>query len=211
MTADLSLQHHFHESGLASPVLLLLHGTGGDERSLMDLGAEIGPDSALLAPRGPVSENGSSRWFRRVAEGVFDVQDVVARTHQLAEFISEARHAYRLAGRRMVAVGFSNGANIAAALTLLRPDVLDEAVLFASILPLDEVPQHDLGATKVFLSSGERDPQAPLDSVGRLVTAYQGRGALVQRHCHPGGHLITPAGIREAREWLSVSSAVVGT
>lgn len=201
-TTDLSLSHGFQEGSAESPVLLLLHGTGGSPQDLVGLGQELSPESALLAPAGPVSENGAARWFRRRAEGVFDTEDVIARTHQLADFLGEAREHYGLGERRLVAVGFSNGANIAAALTLLRPEVLREAALFAAMLPVPEPPVHDLASSRVFLSNGERDPMAPMQPVDDLVTTLERRGARVRSHHHPGGHQITREGLQEAVQWF---------
>lgn len=207
MTTELSLNHGFQEGAADSPVLLLLHGTGGGPQDLVGVGRQLSSEAALLAPAGPVSENGAARWFRRRAEGVFDTDDVVARTHQLADFLGEAREQYGLGSRRLVAVGFSNGANIAAALTLLRPDALQEAVLFAAMLPVPEPPAHDLADTRVFLSNGERDPMAPMQPVNDLVTALEQRGARVRSSVHPGGHQITGEGLQEAAEWLRNASA----
>ncbi|MDR7302860.1 alpha/beta hydrolase [Haloactinomyces albus] len=201
-TTDLSLSHGFREGSADAPVLLLLHGTGGSPQDLVGLGEQLSPESTLLAPAGTVSENGAARWFRRRAEGVFDTDDVIARTHQLADFLGEAREHYGLGTRRLVAVGFSNGANIAAALTLLRPDALREAILFAAMLPVPEPPAHDLAETQVFLSNGERDPMAPLQPADELVTALEQRGARVRSHRHPGGHRITDDGLHEATQWF---------
>ncbi|WP_158882201.1 alpha/beta hydrolase [Amycolatopsis anabasis] len=198
----LSLDHRFREGDPDAPALLLLHGTGGTPDDLVELGRVLSPSSALLAPAGPVSELGMARWFRRLAEGVFDTEDVLRRTVQLAEFVLAARAEYGLTGR-LVAVGFSNGANIAAALTLLRPDALTEAALFAAMLPVPESPEHDLTGTRVFLSNGEHDPMAPRDSADRLVAELEKRSAEVTTHWHPGGHEITPAGLRAAKSWLT--------
>lgn len=207
--SDLALEHRFVAGDPDAPVLVLLHGTGGDPDDLLPLAAELSPGSAVLAPAGPVSEHGMARWFRRLAEGVFDHADVVVRANQLADFLLATRERYRLDDRRMVAVGFSNGANIAAAVLLLRPDALTEAVLFAAMLPVP-VPSDDaardgapdLSGTRVFLSNGERDPMAPLHSTGQLVEMLQGRSAEVRTHRHPGGHQITAEGVAAAREWL---------
>lgn len=199
------LAHEWYEGSTTAPVLLLLHGTGGSPQDLLPVGREISPESAMLAPAGPISENGAARWFRRLAEGVFDAEDVVARTHQLADFITAARVRYDLHDRRLVAVGFSNGANIAAALTLLRPDVLSEAVVFASMLPVPDAPQHDLGNTRLLLSNGERDPMAPLAAAGDLVTTLRKRHAEVTEHWHAGSHQITRDGVDRARAWLAES------
>jgi phospholipase/carboxylesterase len=198
-----ALDHKFVEGEPDAPVLLLLHGTGGGPDDLMGLGRELSPGSPLLAPAGPVSEYGAARWFRRLREGVFDYEDVVARANQLADFVIDARKQYGLDGRRMVAVGFSNGANIGGALTLLRPDVLTEAALFASMLPLPEPPERDLSGTRVFLSNGLRDPMAPLTSNEQFIALLNERGADVTVHRHPGGHQVTLDAVAAAKAWLT--------
>lgn len=197
------LTHEFHDGVPDAPLLLLLHGTGGGPGDLVRLAREISPGSPLLAPLGPVSENGAARWFRRLAEGVFDHEDVVARTGQLAEFVTAARQEHGVADRRVVAVGFSNGANIAAALALLRPEVLDEAVLFSAMLPLPESPQRDLSGSRVLLSGGQRDPMAPMVAARDLVAVLRDRGAEVTEHWHEGGHQITFEAIDLAKRWIS--------
>jgi phospholipase/carboxylesterase len=199
-----TLAHKYSEGSPDAPVLLLLHGTGGGPDDLSALARELSPDSARLAPVGPVSEHGSARWFRRLAEGVFDFEDVVVRANQLADFVLAAREEYGLGDRRLVAVGFSNGANIAAAVTLLRPDALTEAALFSAMSPVPEPPALDLSASRVFLSNGEQDPMAPLSSTGELVRLLRERDADVVTHRQPGGHLITLDGVRAARDWLDV-------
>ncbi|HET6502493.1 MAG TPA: alpha/beta hydrolase [Amycolatopsis sp.] len=213
MKPPLSLEHKFVDGaggpdGGDAPVLLLLHGTGGGPDDLLDLGRLLGPTSPLLAPAGPVSESGAARWFRRRAEGVFDFDDVVARAHQLADFILAARERYGFApGRRLVAVGFSNGANIAGAVTVLRPDALREAALFAAMLPVPDPPRPgpvtDLTGTRVFLSNGVRDPMAPLESTERFIELLRGRSAEVTTHRHPDGHQITPDAVLAAKSWLT--------
>ncbi|MDA3630537.1 alpha/beta hydrolase [Saccharopolyspora sp. WRP15-2] len=197
-----TLRHRFVEGSADAPVLLLLHGTGGSPEDLMGLANEISPDSALLAPAGPVSENGMARWFRRLREGVFDHEDVVVRADQLADFVLGARSDYGLDERRMVAVGFSNGANIAAATALLRPDAITEVVAFAAMLPVPEPPAVDLSGTRVLLSNGTRDPMAPEESAKELVAEFEQRSAEVTAHWHPGGHQITAEGVQAARNWL---------
>jgi phospholipase/carboxylesterase len=201
--SELPLEHKFVDGDPASPALLLLHGTGGGTDDLIGLGRELNPSSALLAPVGPVSEHGAARWFRRLAEGVFDYDDVVARADQLAAFVLAARENYELVDRRLVAVGFSNGANIAAALTLLRPDALREAALFAAMLPVPDPPALDLTGTRVFLSNGQRDPMAPLVSNEKLVKSLRDGSAEVTVHRHPGGHQVTLDAVEKAKSWLS--------
>ncbi|GAB3422873.1 alpha/beta hydrolase [Flindersiella endophytica] len=203
MTGTLGLEHRFTPGDPDLPVLLLLHGTGGTPDDLVPLVQYLSPGSAVLAPAGPVSENGMARWFRRLAEGVFDFDDVIARTHQLADFVLEAGEEYGLSERRMVAVGFSNGANIAAATLLLRPDALREGALFASMLPLPEIPPVDLSRDRIFLSNGTRDPMAPISSTDKLIAALRERDADVETHRHDGGHQVTIDGVQAAAAWLS--------
>lgn len=199
---SLSLQHRFAEGEPDAPVLLLLHGTGGGPDDLLDVAQHLDSRAGVLAPAGPVSEQGAARWFRRLAEGVFDIEDVIARTHQLGDFVRDARKHYAFADRRIVGVGFSNGANIAAALLLLRPDVLQEAALFAAMMPVPQPPSLDLAGTRVFLSNGEQDPMAPLDSADTLVQALQEGAADVEVHRHGGGHQVTLDAVRAAAAWL---------
>jgi phospholipase/carboxylesterase len=162
-----------------SRALLLLHGTGGDENDLLPLGQMIAPGAALLSPRGKVLENGMPRFFRRLAEGVFDHEDVVRRAHELADFVAATTRAHGLA--RPVAVGFSNGANIAAAMLLLRPEVLDGAVLIRAMVPLPDPPAADLSGRRVLILSGAMDPDRAGGAGGRTrrpaVDSRRGGGA----------------------------------
>ncbi|RZK95567.1 MAG: alpha/beta hydrolase, partial [Methylobacterium sp.] len=162
---SLGLTHRFVPATAPGlPPLLLLHGTGGDETDLLPLGRTLLPGAALLSPRGAVLENGMPRFFRRLAEGVFDEADLRRRAADLAGFIAEARTAYGLAAP--VAVGFSNGANIAAALLLLHPGVLAGAVLLRPMVPLRETPPVDLAGRPVLMLSGAADPIVPAANVG---------------------------------------------
>ncbi|WP_103351203.1 alpha/beta hydrolase [Amycolatopsis sp. CA-128772] len=199
----MTLAHEYAEGAPDAPVLLLLHGTGGRPDDLLGLARELSPDSAVLAPAGPVSEQGAARWFRRLAEGVFDHEDVVRRAHELADFVRDAREEYGFGDRRLVAVGFSNGANIAAAVALLRPEVVREAALFAAMSPVPAPPGHDLSASRIFLANGERDPMAPLASTEELIRLLRERGADVVTQRHPGGHQITVDGVRAAAKWMT--------
>ncbi|WP_024875304.1 alpha/beta hydrolase [Saccharomonospora piscinae] len=200
--SELTFDHEYVEGSASAPVLLLLHGTGGSPADIVSLGKELSPSSPMLAPAGPVTERGAARWFRRHAEGVFDTEDVIYRAGQLADFVVEAREHYGLGGRRLVATGFSNGANIAAAAVLLRPDVLAEAVLFAAMLPVPDPPHHDLSASRVLMVNGRRDPMAPLAPAQELAAVLRERGADVTEHWHSGGHQITVDGLAEAKGWL---------
>ncbi|WP_046471612.1 alpha/beta hydrolase [Allosalinactinospora lopnorensis] len=202
----MDFQHVFHPASTpGAPTLLLLHGTGADEHDLLGLGRVLAPGAALLSPRGRVSENGANRWFRRLREGVFDVDDVIERTHELAGFVEAAVEKYRLDTERLIAVGFSNGANIAAATLLLRPELLRGAVLFAAAAPLqDREPERvDLSETSVFIGAGAMDMITPIDQAHLLATQLTERGADVEFREHPGGHALPPALLDGAKGWLS--------
>lgn len=205
--SGLSLEHRFTEGDAAAPMFLLLHGTGGGPDDLLDVAQHLDPSAGVLAPAGPVSEQGAARWFRRLAEGVFDTEDVIARAHQLGDFVRDARKYYGFTDRRIVAVGFSNGANIGAALILLRPDIVQEAALFASMMPVPQPPSLDLAGTRVFLSNGEQDPMAPLDSNDALVRALQEGAADVEVHRHDGGHQLTLEAVQAAARWLTAPAS----
>ena len=198
----LSFVHRFEPgSDPTRPPILLLHGTGGDEDDLLPLGRLIAPGSPLLSPRGKAIERGMPRFFRRLSEGVFDEDDIRRRAGELADFTAEARAAYRLAAP--VAVGFSNGANIAAAVMLLRPEALGGAVLLRAMAPFRDPPEADLTGTPVLLLSGEADPIAPAESAARLAATLMGAGAAVQREILPGGHQLSQADAVLARDWIA--------
>lgn len=182
--------------------LLLLHGTGGNESDLLPLGNMLAPGAAHLSPRGKVLERGMPRFFRRIAEGVFDLDDLRLRTVELADFIAVARATYDLADRRLVAVGFSNGANIAASLLLLKPGVLDGAVLFRPMVPLEPSPLPDLTDTRVLIAAGEHDPIAPPKESERLAALLTRAGADVQLNWSPAAHGLVEGDVSAARAWL---------
>ncbi len=182
--------------------LLLLHGTGGDENDLLELGRQIAPAAALLSPRGKVLEHGLPRYFRRLAEGVFDLEDLRTRTHELADFVEIAARRYRLVPDRIIAVGFSNGANIGASVLLLRPQVLAGAVLFRAMVPLVPDPMPNLRGKPVLLAAGRQDPIVSPAETDRLRRLLVQAGAEVTLHWEPAGHGLTPADISTARLWL---------
>jgi len=197
----LSFVHRFEPGADPTrPPILLLHGTGGDEEDLLPFGRLVAPGSALLSPRGKTLERGMPRFFRRLAEGVFVEEDVRARAGELADFIAEARTAYSLAAP--IAVGFSNGANIAAAVLLLRPEALAGAVLMRAMAPLRDAPKRALSGKPVLLISGERDPIVPPESIARLADALTRAGARVRREALPAGHPLTQADAALAKDWI---------
>jgi phospholipase/carboxylesterase len=200
-TTDLSFIHRFEPATEPGrPPLLLLHGTGGDETDLLPLGRMIAPASALLSPRGQVLENGAPRFFRRLREGVFDEADVVRRAHELADFVTEARAAYGLAA--LVAVGFSNGANIAAAVHQLRPEALAGAALLRAMVPLAEPPPVDLTGKPVLILSGAMDPIVPADNAARLAAILMQAGAAVMHQTLPTGHGLSQADVTLTKTWI---------
>lgn len=186
-----------------APVLLLLHGTGGDETDLLALGETLAPGAARLSPRGKVLERGMPRFFRRLAEGVFDVPDLIERTGELAEFVRAAAAEYRFDPAAVYAVGYSNGANIAASLLLLHPGVLRGAVLFRAMVPLVPPSRPALEGIPVFVAAGRRDPIVPFPLTRQLADLLEDAGAEVAVHVEPAGHELTDGDVAAAREWLA--------
>lgn len=182
--------------------LLLLHGTGGNEDDLIELGRVLAPHANILSPRGKVDENGMNRFFRRLAEGVFDIDDLIFRTHELTAFVAAAAQEYGFDNRKIIAAGYSNGANIAAAMLLLRPGTLRAAALFHPMVPLVPESLPDLSATPVFIGAGRSDPLIPAPETERLITLLQQGGAHVTAHWQPGGHNLNRSEIAAAKEWL---------
>jgi phospholipase/carboxylesterase len=200
-TTELSHLHRFVPATVpGKPAILLLHGTGGDESDLLPLGQAVAPDAALLSPRGKVLEGGMPRFFRRLAEGVFDEQDVRRRANELADFVQDARKAYSF--EAPIAVGFSNGANMAAAVLLLRPEVLAGAVLLRAMVPLKERPQVDLAGKPVLILFGAMDPIVPAENASRLAAILESAGAAVDHRILPAGHNLTQADITITKAWL---------
>lgn len=199
----LTFVHRFVPGRTAdAPVLLLLHGTGGDENDLLPLGRALAPGAALLSARGKVLEAGMPRFFRRLAEGVFDVPDLIERTQELADFVRDASAEYGFDPAAVIAVGYSNGANIAASLLLLHPAVLRGAVLFRAMVPLVPGSPPRLGGIPVFIAAGRRDPMVPYEQTGRLAALLEGAGAEVTVHVEPAGHELTEGDAAAARAWL---------
>jgi phospholipase/carboxylesterase len=208
MNQKLSFIHRYEPAARpGAPTLLLLHGTGGNEDDLIPLGPLIAPGAALLSPRGKVLENGMPRFFRRIAEGVFDEDDVRRRAHELADFVAEARKTYDIAAP--IAVGYSNGANIAAAILLLWPSVLAGAILMRAMVPLSETPTGGLAGERVLILSGARDPLAAPANAARLASILQAAGAAVEHRTVPAGHELSQADIALARVWLESGEAMV--
>jgi phospholipase/carboxylesterase len=204
--SDLAFIHRFvpGERADARP-LLLLHGTGGDENDLLPLGRMVAPGAPLLSPRGKILENGMPRFFRRLAEGVFDENDLRARAHELADFVAAAREYYKLAAP--IALGYSNGANIAAAVMLLRPETLSGGILLRAMVPLAKAEAGGLGGKSVLIVSGARDPIAQPTNAARLKAMLEAAGAQVDQRVLPGGHELSQADVTLARDWLQANES----
>jgi predicted esterase len=207
MKADLGFIHVYTPgpaSPSSSPTLLLLHGTGGDEHDMLTLGGLM-PGANLLSPRGQVLENGKPRFFRRIAEGVFDVDDLRRRAADLAAFVASAAAAYGFDASRVYAMGYSNGANIASATALLHPGILRGAVLFRAMVPLEPDPLPRLPDFRALISNGRMDPLVSNDETKRLAQLLQRAGAAVEVHWQPAGHQLMPADFNAARQWLEAA------
>jgi predicted esterase len=203
---DLGFAHVFKPSATSGgPTLLLLHGTGGDEHDMLPLGGLL-PEANLLSPRGRVLEHGMPRFFRRLAEGVFDVEDVKYRANELADFVIAAGARYGFDPSLVVALGYSNGANIASAVLLDRPGVLKGAALLRAMVPfepdVDPARSAPLTGTHVLISNGEQDPMVPVEETNRLARLLQRHGADVQVHWQTAGHQLMPADFATVKTWL---------
>ena len=201
--ASLGFIHQFVPAQSPSlPTLLLLHGTGADEHDLLPLGQALVPGAALLSPRGKVLENGMPRFFRRLAMGVFDEQDLRLRTQELAEFVRAASDRYGFDLGNIVAVGYSNGANIAGSMLLLYPQALRAALLLSPMLPLKPEQMPNLKSVAVFVAAGRADPIVAPENTKQLVSLLEQAGADVTEHWHQGGHELTQSVIEAAQHWL---------
>ena len=212
MTPELGFDHRYlpgdDESG---PTLLLLHGTGGNEEDLIPLGQELLPGAAILSPRGKVSEYGAPRFFRRLAEGVFDHEDLLFRTHELAAFVEAAAEEYGFDRSKILAVGYSNGANVAASTILLHPRLLRAAVLFRAMVPFEPEVAPDISGMPVFVAAGRMDRMIAPDNTQRLVDILTEAGAEVDLRWRNVGHPLTYEEVGEAREWIAGILPKLGT
>ncbi len=193
---------HEFVPGDSDRTLLLLHGTGGNERDLIPLGRDLDSNASLLSPRGQVLENGMPRFFRRLAEGVFDLEDLRKRTQELADFVVSAAERYKIDVKKIVAVGYSNGANIAASMLLLRPEVLSAAILFRAMVPLIPETLPDLSSARVWIGAGSSDPIVPVSETKKLAALLREAGVDVTIRFFQSGHELTPDDVDLAREWL---------
>ena len=204
MSANLSFVHRFvpAQPGTNAPTLLLLHGTGGDESDLLPLGQAVLPGTALLSPRGRISENGMPRFFRRFGEGRFDEVNLKEEALALANFVGAAAQTHHFDPARVVALGFSNGANIAAALLLLHPHVLAGAILLRPMVPLVPADLPNLVEKPVLISAGQHDPIVPAANTVQLANLLQSAGAEVTLKRQPLGHNLAQPDLQASAHWL---------
>jgi predicted esterase len=208
---ELGFVHRFvpatSTDSIGATTLLLLHGTGGDEENLLPLGGELLPGAAQLSPRGKVLERGMPRFFRRLAEGVFDLEDLAVRTAELVAFVDAAAREYGFDRDRVIAVGFSNGANIAASAMLAHPGSIRAGVLFSPMLPFEPAQRPNLSGTSAFIGAGRADTMIPPAQAQRLIDVLRDAGADVTDFWHPSGHTITPNELVAAKEWVRARAA----
>jgi len=204
MAEDLGFIHKYVPASDAESeeAVFIFHGTGGDEESLLPVADIILPGAAVVSPRGKVLENGMPRFFRRFAEGVFDLKDLHLRIGELAEFIERARTAYGLEGKWLVAAGYSNGANIAASLLLTHPGIFSKAVLFHPMVPFVPEILPDLTGTDVLITAGTNDPIVDPEGTRELALMLRQSGALVDVFWHDRGHSLIQEELSAARTFL---------
>ena len=205
MSGDLGFVHRFRPAVPgSSDTIVVLHGTGGNEDDLLGLAQTVAPGAAVISPRGKVLEAGAPRFFRRLAEGVFDPAEVRARGEELAEFIRAAVMRYELDAERVFALGYSNGANIASTIMLIEPQLIRAAVLLRPMLVFEPETEADLAGKEALISAGRVDPIVPMESVERLVRLLEERGAEVTLKWQLGGHNLVPSEIKEAADWVGL-------
>jgi phospholipase/carboxylesterase len=194
--------HYFHRQGTDELTFLLLHGTGGDERDLVPLADAVAPGCSILSPRGQVSEHGALRFFRRFAEGVLDIEDWKNRSDHLADFVRKEIEKETVPGKRVIALGYSNGANIAQGLLLQHPDILAGAILLRPMFVAEPVAPAAGEGKRILILAGESDPLMPPGDPEKLKTLYQSREFEVTLKLMAGGHGLSQSDLQAAREWL---------
>ncbi|HWK23411.1 MAG TPA: alpha/beta hydrolase [Ureibacillus sp.] len=194
---------HIYRKGTnpTKPVLLLLHGTGGNENDLIPIAKIVDPECSVLSVRGNVLENGMPRFFKRLAEGIFDEEDLIFRTKELNKFLDDASEEYKFDRQNIVAVGYSNGANIAASLLFHYKDTLKGAILHHPMVPRRGMALPDLKEMKVFISAGTNDPICPQQETIELQQLLEGAGASVEMHWENFGHQLTMGEVQAAKMW----------
>ena len=192
-----------HEGRPDAPLVFAFHGTGGDEHQLAGLARQILPEASLVSPRGPVSEQGANRFFRRTGEGVYDMADLAMRTEAMAGFI--AAHKNRHPGAPLYGFGYSNGANILASVVLQHPGLFDRVALLHPLIPWTPGPVSGLDHTRVLISAGQQDPICPWPLTDRLIAWFADQGAAVETEIHSGGHELRDGEVQSLGRFLRAS------
>lgn len=174
------------EGAPGAPLLFTFHGTGGTEAQLHQLGQDLVRGAHVVSPRGDVSENGALRFFRRTAEGIYDMDDLAARTAAMADFIASEKS--EIGASSVIGLGYSNGANILANVALTRPDLVDDLILLHPLIPFELEPQPGLDGRRILITAGEKDPICPTELTRKFSDYLQRQGAFVSEHWHDGGH-----------------------
>jgi phospholipase/carboxylesterase len=193
---------HKFIAGTNGQTVLALHGTGGTENDLISLAQSLFPEANVLAPRGNVTERGMARFFKRFAEGVFDVENLKAETLKLANFVLDSSQKYNFNADRVWGMGFSNGANIAASLLLERPEILSGAILLRAMTPFEPENLPDLNGKPIYIASGQYDPIVPVNDVSRLADIFRDTGANVKHQFVAGDHGLVSHEIESLKSWL---------
>ncbi|WP_261303294.1 alpha/beta hydrolase [Paenibacillus andongensis] len=202
------MKHIFQKgTDITAPVLVLFHGTGGTERDLLPLAQAISPTSSVLSVRGNVLENGMPRFFRRLAEGIFDEEDLIFRTKELYDFLDEAAVEHGFDRQNLVAIGYSNGANIAGSLLFHYPDALRGAILHHPMVPLRGIQLPDLSGIPVFIGAGRNDPICSPQETEELQKLLSEAGSTVAVHWEQAGHQLTRSEVEAATTWFKTNLA----
>jgi phospholipase/carboxylesterase len=211
MTDDIGFIHRFlpAEDKASAETLVVLHGTGGDENDLIGIGQAVAPGAAILSPRGNVLENGAPRFFKRLAEGVFDREEVRSRGEELSRFIRAAISKYGLNPERVFALGYSNGANVASTVMFIEPGLFRGAIMFRPMVVFEPDEHPDLSGAGIFISAGRMDPIVPTKSVERLAELFEASRAEVTLKWQQAGHNLLPSEVRDAADWLALQRARV--
>jgi phospholipase/carboxylesterase len=198
------IMKHIFQKGTHSnaPILVLFHGTGGTEQDLLPLAKKISPTSSVLGLRGNVSENGMPRFFKRLAEGVFDIEDLIMRTKEVNEFLDQTAEQYKFDRGNLVALGYSNGANIAASLLFHYEDAFKGAILHHPMVPRRGIELPNLAGTPVFIAAGTNDPICPPQESIDLEKLLSTAGASVTLHWENFGHQLTSHEVDAAASWF---------
>jgi len=211
MTHDIGFIHRFvpAEDKTSAETLVVLHGTGGDENDLIGIGQAVAPGAAILSPRGNVLENGAPRFFKRLAEGVFDREEVRSRAEELSRFIRAAISKYGFNPERVFALGYSNGANVASTVMFIEPGLFRGAIMFRPMVVFEPDEHPDLSGAGIFISAGRLDPIVPTKSVERLAELFEASRAEVTLKWQQAGHNLLPSEARDAADWLALQRARV--